>query len=94
MGLPFKLKVLGIVSGKKEELQNMWKFLDGKKTFIGALLVGIPVIWAGVEPILVEGGMSPEKVAAVSGILIGGIGIAHKVLKAFGIAVPEEKKKK
>ena len=91
MGLPFKLKVLGTISGKKEELQAMWKFLDGKKTFLGALLVGIPVIWAGVEPILAESGMSPEKIAAVSGILVGGLGIAHKVLKAFGIAVPEKK---
>jgi len=93
MGLPFKLKVLGIVSGKKEELETMWKWLDGKKTLIGAILIGVPVIWEGVQPILEAGGVSPEFIGVVAGGIIGAIGIAHKVLKAFGVAVPEKPEK-
>jgi hypothetical protein len=90
MGLPFKLKILGTITGEKEKLEKMWKLLDGKKTLIGAVLVSVPVIWAGVEPILTAGGVSPEKLAAVGGLILGGIGIAHKVLKAFGVAVPDK----
>lgn len=68
----------------------MWRFLDGKKTKIGVVLMAIPVLWQGLQPILEVGGVSPEKAAAIGGIIVVVLGIAHKVLKAFGVAVPEK----
>lgn len=90
MGLPFKLKVLGKLTGEKERLEAMWKFLNGKKTKIAAVLLAVPVVWQGLQPILEVAGMSPEKGAVIGGAILGAIGVAHKVLKAFGVGTPEE----
>lgn len=91
MGLPFKLKVLGKLTGEKERLEKMWKFLNGRKTKIAAVLMAVPVVWQGIQPILEVAGMSPEKGAVIGGAILGALGVAHKILKAFGVAAaPEE----
>lgn len=87
---PLWLRLAAKVAGEGENLMKVWSWLDGKKTFIGAVLVGVPIIWEALQPILAAGGASPEKVAAIGGVIIGAIGIAHKVLKAFGVAKPPE----
>jgi hypothetical protein len=68
----------------------MWNFLNGRKTKIAAVLMAVPVVWQGIQPILEVAGMSPEKGAVIGGIILGALGVAHKVLKAFGVAVPKD----
>jgi hypothetical protein len=86
---PLWLKIGAKLAGEGDNFMKLWEWLNGKKTFIGTVLVGVPVVWNAVQPILEASGASPEKVAAIGGILLAGIGIAHKVLKAFGIALPK-----
>lgn len=65
---------------------KLWNWLNGKKTLIGVILLSIPVIWEGVAQILAAGGMGPEQVAAIGGVILAVVGIAHKILKALGVA--------
>ena len=89
---PLWLRMGAKLAGEGESMKKMWNWFNGKKTLLGVVLVSVPVIWGGVEPLLAEGGMSPERVAAIGGVIVGGIGILHKLLKATGLAKESEKK--
>ena len=72
-------------------MKKLWNWLNGKKTLLGVILVSVPVIWEGLSQILLAGGvLGPEQVVAVGGIILGVIGILHKVLKALGMAQPRK----
>ena len=84
-----KLAVRALAGGEGvKKLKSGWNWLDGKKTFIGVVLVGIPIIWEPLSAILVAGGVDAEQLVAIGGYIALAVGIAHKLLKAFGIAQP------
>lgn len=83
---PLWLRLAAKVAGEGESMKKFWAFLNGKKTLLGVILVSVPVIWGGVEPVLTEAGMSAEKAAAIGGVVLGAVGILHKVMKALGVA--------
>lgn len=84
-GPPPWLSVGSFLTGKRGSMK-LWNWLNGKKTLIGVVLLSIPVIWEGVAQILSAGGMGAEQVAAIGGAILAVVGIAHKILKALGVA--------
>ena len=71
-----------------KRISQVFDWLNGKKTLIGSILVGIPVIWDAVSRILVAGGVEDERVIAIGAILLLVVGWAHKLLKVFGVMKP------
>ena len=67
-------------------LKKVWNWLNGKKTLIASILVGVPVIWDTLVGILVAGGFSDERVVAVGAIILLVVGWGHKLLKLLGVA--------
>jgi len=85
-GPPLWLTMGGFLTGEGENMKKLWDWLNGKKTLLGVILISVPVIWEGVSQILTVGGMGPEQVAAIGGILLGAVGVLHKILKSLGMA--------
>jgi hypothetical protein len=80
---PSDTKYRGEVMGK---IGAIWDWLNGKKTLIASILVGVPVIWEVVAAILQAGGVSTDQIAAVGSIILLIVGWAHKLLKVAGLA--------
>jgi len=88
-GVPGHVKLGARLLGGGDAVKKLkagWNWLNGKKTLIGSILVGVPVIWDAVSRMLVAGGVEDEKVVAVGAILLLVVGWAHKLLKVFGVA--------
>lgn len=69
-------------------LKKAWAFLNGKKTLIASILVGVPVIWDVLDDILIHGGMSAGRVTEIGAVLLLVVGWGHKIMKVFGVAAP------
>jgi len=63
-------------------MKKLWNWFSGKKTVIGAVLLGVPVIWEAVVPILSASGVNEAKVVAITGVIATVVGLGHKVVKA------------
>ena len=92
---PLWLRAGALGFGGREMLKwvtAIWEWLNGKKTLIASILVGIPMIWEIVAQILSAGGVPEHTVAYWGGIILLIVGWAHKLLKTVGLAkVPEKK---
>lgn len=86
---PLWLRIGAGVAGKGDSMKKAWSWFNGKKTLLGAVLVGTPVLWEEVSKILAAGGADGAQLAAISGGLLAGLGIVHKLLKVTGLAKPE-----
>ncbi len=86
MGLPFKLKILGKLTGEGENMKKFWAFLNGKKTLISSILIGAPIIWSTVEGILRTGGVEETTLVAIAGGIGLVVGWGHKLMKVMGLA--------
>ena len=70
-------------------LKKVWDWLNGKKTLLGAILLGAPVVWEAITPILTAGGVTEAKVVAVAGVIATVVGLGHKLLKLLGVTSPK-----
>ena len=71
-------------------LSNIWDWFNGRKTIIGAgLLIAGTVASGGVPFIPAIAAAAPAVPYLLgAGTLLGGTGLAHKALKAVGVADP------
>ena len=70
-------------------LKKVWNWLNGKKTLLGAILLGVPVVWEALTPILTASGVTEAKVVAVAGVIATVVGLGHKLLKFLGVTSPK-----
>jgi hypothetical protein len=64
-----------------EKLSNFWSFLDGKKTWIGAIVASAPQLIEVVSKIITDGGGNATTFAKVAGLVVFILGAAHKLQK-------------
>jgi len=79
---PLWLRLGAKLAGEGESMKKLWNWFSGKKTVIGAVLLGVPVIWEAVVPILSASGVNEAKVVAITGVIATVVGLGHKVVKA------------
>lgn len=68
-------------------------WLNGKKTFLGLLVIMGPDIAQHLGQLCIAYGLDPHTVATIVGSIVSGFGIAHKVIKGLRAAgvLDEEK---
>lgn len=61
-------------------MKNIWEFLNGNKTTFGMVLV---LVAQGLK-VFAPGLITPEQAAFIeqTGMILGGVGVAHKGLKS------------
>ena len=69
-----------------EGAKAMWKFLSGKKTWLGALVIGGPELVEAVTKILTDGGAAPSTFARIAGLVLVVVGVLHKLAKGEPVA--------
>lgn len=87
---PLWLRLGAKVAGEGENMMKVWKWFNGKKTLIGSLLVGVPLIWAEVSKILAAGGVEDTTLLAIAGGITLVVGWGHKIMKVIGVAKKPE----
>ena len=66
-------------------MKKAWNWFNGKKTLIGSILVGVPIIWAELSKMLEAGGVPDATVTAIGGTVLLVVGWGHKILKVLGL---------
>jgi hypothetical protein len=87
---PLWLRLGAKVAGEGENMMKVWKWFNGKKTLIGSLLVGVPLIWTEVSKILAAGGVEDTTLLAIAGGITLVVGWGHKIMKVTGVAKKPE----
>jgi hypothetical protein len=64
-----------------EKLGSFWNFLEGKKTWIGAIVASAPQLVELVSKIITDGGGDATTFAKVAGLFVFILGAAHKLQK-------------
>ena len=65
-------------------LSNLWAFMSGKKTVVAAVIM---IIATAINDLATAGIVNPETVKPLInilsniGMILGGLGVAHKVVK-------------
>jgi hypothetical protein len=71
-------------------VKKAWNWFNGKKTLISSLLVGLPLIWNELAPILGAAGVEEARIIAIGGLVGLVVGWGHKITKVLGLAVKPE----
>ena len=87
---PLWLRLATKLMGEGESMKKVWNWFNGKKTLIGSILIGVPVIWMEVEKILQTGGVEETTLVAIGGGIALAVGWGHKLMKVLGLAAQPE----
>ena len=69
-------------------LTNIWKYVDGAKTYIGVAVALIGFLIGWVPDAMHAANADPALVAKIVGTLTAVLGLLHKAVKAFGLPDP------
>ena len=64
-----------------KEVKDVLKWLDGKKTILGVVIVQIPIVIEAVNQVLSASGVNIETWTKIAGGILTAVGVIHKVLK-------------
>ena len=85
-GPPWWLKLGALTVGVQMDfLKKVWAWLDGRKTFIAALIAAVPVILDTVRQVIEAGSFSVESWDKIAAAVLFGLGVLHKIIKALGL---------
>lgn len=93
-GPPLGLRLGAFAFGGGEAVKflvGLWRWLNGKKTLIASILIGVPVIWDELAKIFNAAGMPDNQIVAIGAIVLLVTGWIHKLLKVTGVAEKPEK---
>ncbi len=80
--------------GKMKLYKRVVDFMDGKKTYTGALLIALPAVATALATSLIDAGFDPNVVAKYAayagGTVLTVIGLLHKAVKFLDDLTPDE----
>jgi hypothetical protein len=82
LGPPLVAKLWALANGVPMTfLSSLWKWLDGKKVIIGAIITTLSVIASSLPAILAAFGLEAVQISTIMGIVLMVVGICHKIYK-------------
>lgn len=85
-GPPFWLKLAAPILGVPMDfVKKIWAWLDGRKTFLAALIAAVPVILDTIRQVIEAGGFSTVGYEKAVVAILFVVGILHKIIKALGL---------
>jgi hypothetical protein len=61
--------------------KDMWKFLDGKKTWIGIIVAHAPIVVHEIALAMADGGVDTAGFVKIAGYVLMAVGLIHKLVK-------------
>jgi len=84
---PLKFRLLAKIIGgdMPKVLENIWKYFDGAKTYIGLVITLVAFLAGWIPELLNTAHANPDTIAKIVGALVTVLGLLDRARKALGI---------